>query len=165
MSKLARVGLVAGQECERQGVGLYELSLLIKAYSHAQSEADLSFAPTGQTLRDVHALICPGLFGRFRTTPVRFPDYSFAIARDNIPQAMSQWSKAIDAMWDLLRRNPELRSETYAVRGVDALVKSLLDIHPFTDGNGRLAWIVRTWLLDQWDHPENLPDYYGESKA
>lgn len=43
---------------------------------------------------------------------------------------------------------------------VDTLIKHLLDIHPWRDGNGRTASILRNWLLGKLDHPEPLPYYY-----
>lgn len=44
---------------------------------------------------------------------------------------------------------------------VDERIKHLLDIHPWQDGNGRTASILRNWLLRQLDTPEPLPYYYG----
>ncbi len=45
---------------------------------------------------------------------------------------------------------------------VDSYMKQLLDIHPWQDGNGRTASILRNWLLDQMSDPEPLPYYFGE---
>jgi hypothetical protein len=47
---------------------------------------------------------------------------------------------------------------------VDRLIKTLLDIHPWADGNGRTASILRNWMLGQLDDPSPLPYYYGEPK-
>jgi hypothetical protein len=44
---------------------------------------------------------------------------------------------------------------------VDPLIKSLLDIHPWVDGNGRTASILRNWMLNTLDNPQPLPYYYG----
>lgn len=43
----------------------------------------------------------------------------------------------------------------------DRWIKDFLDVHPFVDGNGRTAWILRTWLMDEWSYPNVLPDYYA----
>lgn len=47
---------------------------------------------------------------------------------------------------------------------VDIWIKSLLQIHPFQDGNGRTASILRNWMLGQMSDPEPLPYYFGEPK-
>ena len=43
----------------------------------------------------------------------------------------------------------------------DFFVKQLLDIHPWADGNGRTASILRNWLCGSLNDPEPLPYYYG----
>ncbi len=47
---------------------------------------------------------------------------------------------------------------------VDDYIKQLLDIHPWADGNGRTASILRNWMLGTLDDPSPLPYYYGEWK-
>lgn len=42
---------------------------------------------------------------------------------------------------------------------VDRWIKSLLDIHPWQDGNGRTASILRNWMLNQLHNPVPLPYY------
>lgn len=44
-----------------------------------------------------------------------------------------------------------------------ALIKQLLDIHPWADGNGRTASILRNWMLGTLDDPSPLPYYYGNT--
>lgn len=41
----------------------------------------------------------------------------------------------------------------------DSYIKQLLQIHPWADGNGRTASILRNWMLDTLDDPTPLPDY------
>ena len=48
-------------------------------------------------------------------------------------------------------------------RVVDLYIKRFLDIHPFADGNGRTASILRNWLLNTMDDPTILPYYYGKN--
>lgn len=45
----------------------------------------------------------------------------------------------------------------------DPIIKQLLDIHPWADGNGRTASILRNWMLGTLDDPTPLPYYYGEA--
>ncbi len=41
------------------------------------------------------------------------------------------------------------------------LINQLLDIHPWADGNGRTASILRNWMLGTLNDPTPLPYYYG----
>ena len=42
---------------------------------------------------------------------------------------------------------------------IDSLIRALLQIHPWADGNGRTASILRNWMLGTLDNPTPLPDY------
>lgn len=44
----------------------------------------------------------------------------------------------------------------------EQFTKDLLDIHPWEDGNGRTASILRNWMLGTLDDPTPLPYYYGD---
>lgn len=41
----------------------------------------------------------------------------------------------------------------------DLYIKQLLQIHPWVDGNGRVASILRNWMLNTLDDPSPLPYY------
>ena len=45
----------------------------------------------------------------------------------------------------------------------DSYIKQLLDIHPWADGNGRTASILRNWMLGTLNDPSPLPYYYGNT--
>jgi hypothetical protein len=149
---LKRVADVAAGECIRQGVGVYRLGGLLMAYGRAWMFAGNEKLPEAWTLLGVDGLarqVEPDNGGRYRTLPASFADQSTAIPAGSIPRAMETWFAVVG-------------SKNWSGAGeVDGLVKEFLDIHPFSDGNGRLAWLIRTWLLDQWGAPEPLPDYYG----
>jgi hypothetical protein len=143
---LKRVAEVAAGECVRQQVGVYELGGLISAYAAAQGLAESGRRPDDWALLGRQGLafkVEGDNGGHYRTVPASFADGSFAIHPDNVPRAMGNWYAAVGKV------------------DVDDYVKEFLDIHPFSDGNGRLAWLIRTWLLGQWANPEPLPDYYG----
>lgn len=46
---------------------------------------------------------------------------------------------------------------------IDIWVKTLLEIHPWQDGNGRTASIVRNILFGTMDNPTQLPYYFGNA--
>lgn len=148
MTDLLRVAEVAARECVRQGVGVDRLGRLLLAYDRARGIASIWGEPTADNLlgpSGLAVLIEPDNGGRVRQTPVSFPDGSHAIHPDNVERAFTHW---LDA-------RGRIDTEDW--------IREFLDIHPFVDGNGRTAWILRVWVLGQWDDPEPLPDYYGES--
>jgi len=51
---------------------------------------------------------------------------------------------------------------TYSTHDIDIWVKSLLEIHPWADGNGRTASIFRNWAMGTLDDPSPLPYYFQE---
>lgn len=52
-----------------------------------------------------------------------------------------------------------LWSPDFSAEDVEVWIKSLLQIHPWQDGNGRTASILRNWMLNQMSDPEPLPYY------
>lgn len=54
-------------------------------------------------------------------------------------------------------------AETAEVQDVEMIVKMFLDIHPFADGNGRTASILRNRMLGTLNDPTPLPFYYGST--
>lgn len=147
---MERIALVAAQECVRQQVDLVHLSYLLNAYSSAVSLAKSDPTPKLHTIMWLASIVEPMHGGSYRETPVRFSDFTLAVRANTIPGAI----KNLVAMV----------GEAQEAHEVDAWIKSFLDIHPFNDGNGRTAWLLRVWLLDQWHYPENLPDYYGKNQ-
>jgi hypothetical protein len=153
VSDLLRVAEAAARECIRQGVGVDRLGSLLVAYDHAHGLARDGEVPNDWNLLGYGGLakvVEPDNGGMVRSVPVSFADGSQAVAPGILPQALDGWFSAVR----------EVRGGNIPV---DTWIKEFLDIHPFVDGNGRTAWILRVWMLDQWDDPEPLPDYYGES--
>lgn len=63
---------------------------------------------------------------------------------------------------DRFDRLIEFTTEPMNSAEIDLWIKSLLDVHPWADGNGRTASIIRNWMMGQMDDPQILPYYYGE---
>jgi len=68
---------------------------------------------------------------------------------------MERWNEFAESILD---RNYEC-----SVEDADSLIKTLLDIHPFVDGNGRVASILRNLMIGSMDDPQPLPYYYGNA--
>lgn len=143
---LVKVGQVAAEEADRQGVGLAGLIRLLEAYQWSMEMSQL-IRPSQISIDMVLILakmIEPSNGGFIRSTPVTFGGGGSSCdpreVRDVLERLLSGL-KRVDCMM------------------VDGWIEHFLWIHPFTDGNGRVAWILRVWLLGHWSSPENLPDY------
>lgn len=94
---------------------------------------------------EVNAFI-PGTGSNLRTTEVGFMNGGKATkaieVREQFHRLCGFWS-------------PKLEE-------VDPWVKTLLEIHPWADGNGRTASLIRNFMLNNLNTPEALPYYFGE---
>lgn len=142
---LQRIASVAASECMRQQVGLRQLIGLLKTYTVVATW------PRSKKLDSFDIVLLGNMIEptniNWRQTSVIFANGGGSCSADVINSAMFNWINAVN--------------DSHGVHSVDydALIKHLLWIHPFRDGNGRLAWILRTWLLQQCDDPKPLPDY------
>jgi hypothetical protein len=136
-------------ECDRQHVGEDRREFLYIAYKNLQK--DKSTALLALILKSYAAFIEPDNHGVYRTTPVTFDDVVGGVPPESIERSMAAW---ID--WFNFER--PVHQDV-----ADQIIKEFLDIHPFIDGNGRIAWLLRVWMLNQWDDPQPLPDYFGEN--
>ena len=146
------VVMFCAAECERQQSGERSVAKMFSAYLYAYHTIDVDgieslnepFIMT-QFVNNVALLVDQRNVNGYRTTPVRFANFCFAINACNIPFALNSLYNA------------------YADQNVttDEFVKEFLDVHPFVDGNGRTAAIIYNALNGTMDNPVTLPDYYG----
>lgn len=157
MSVMKRVFTAIQVECDRQQVGIDRVMMLADVYMNAMGLAQLGWMPVTSALlgREGFAYkIEPKNRGSYRRTPVFFDDLSMGLAPGLIERAMDTWERSLVAEWQESLGRIE-KAE------VDRLIREFLVIHPFQDGNGRIAWLLRVWLLNQWTDPEPLPDYFS----
>lgn len=143
MSKLEAIAVLCARECLKQQVGIHRLGLLLEAYAYGQDRrGDL---PTVDDAITLARMIEPVNRGIFRRTPVTFADGGSAVHASAIPGAIERLFANIE--------------------GADpwAWVRAFLDIHPFTDGNGRTAFVLYNWLRGSFDDPVELPDFNAEA--
>jgi hypothetical protein len=84
-------------------------------------------------------------FTWYRTVPVTFADGGHAANHQGIPHAMPQ----------LIANAPE--KGEFAAWYI--LIKAFLQIHPFQEGNGRIASLLFNWVLYSLNEPIPLPYY------
>lgn len=143
---LGQIARVAAFECERQQVGLDRLVMLLKGYEIAVEESRLNGLPSYHMVMAIAKIVEPRSEGKTRITPV-----TFAGGGDSCPPASVK-----DASLRLFKNMP---GDT--IEEIDSWVEHFLWIHPFVDGNGRMAWILYNWLRKSLHSPFALPDYFG----
>lgn len=150
---IARIADVAASEAERQQADFNGYVRLVGAYQFGYEFQEDMITPN--YVYSLATLIEPSKnqFGQYRCTPVTFTNGGGAVDWDLIPTAMAQWFDMVNNPGDgLISCGPEFMRETF--------VREFLRIHPFRDGNGRVAWILRTRLYDIWESPDPLPKYF-----
>lgn len=149
---LLQIANVSSVECIRQQVGLDKLVCLLKAYEYAVIRGEIH----RPEIRDVQKLartIEPDRGWGWRETPVTFKNGGGSCAPDAIH----------DAMLRLFEHVPVSFAQPLAHDTILEIVKHFLWIHPFSDGNGRVGWILYNWLRQTLGAPVPLPDFkFGE---
>lgn len=140
-------------ECRRQQVGVQELGQLLIAWEQARYLARAGYGPNESYLQDLAAVIEHRNKRGYRRVPVTFANGGTSSNPANIQSSMWSWADAIDS----LRKTPD----GLLPEDVSALVRHLLWVHPWEDGNGRVAWIVFNWLKGNLIRgtAEPLPDF------
>jgi len=145
---IENIALACAKECVRQHVGLDRIAMLINAYKTAQDFSQ-TMIPDEFNIRQLALIIEPHInrFG-YRTGPAVFATGVIAMDAYDIKPTMTQLCEYLD-------------DDTYNLTP-DEFTKQFLSIHPFQDGNGRVAFLLYNWLNKSLDDPKTLPNYFGE---
>lgn len=129
-------------QCERQHLGLDRVACLINGYIYACGMASDSRLPSTRDIHVMAGIIEPNTDGKYRAFPVVFDNGRKGTTPHLIPHAMkrmvAQFYKTIDA---------------------DEWVRAFLSLHPFSDGNGRTAFVLYNWIRSTLENPAPLPDF------
>lgn len=146
-------------------VGEGRQEMLYTSYMNLKSDPGFSLSPL--ILCFIAKDIEPSNGGKLRNIPAVL-DGAWVAHPENLVKEVWDWissfnsaRKSIDdnGWYDIDGGN--WFSDKDRIEVADAVIKGYLDIHPFSDGNRRIAWLLRVWLLNQWHSPEPLPNYYN----
>jgi Fic/DOC family len=147
---LEGIAIACVHECQRQQVGVDGVGNLLLAYAYAEANADRQ--PNEGDLLHLALLVEPQTGGRYRRVPVTFRDGGTAVPSREIPAVTARLFQQYEQATD---------GGVYGAEHIEQFVRALLLIHPFHDGNGRVAFVLRNWLRGSLEAPEPLPDYFG----
>lgn len=98
----------------------------------------------------------------YRNTPVAFSHaMRSACPSAEVSATMDRWLSVANSLVSTTRNFHTTRGLTHEELSYK-LVKWFLDIHPYSDGNGRVASILYNLLLRKLDEPVLLPDFYND---
>lgn len=140
---LENVASVAARECIRQHVGISRLSTLLEAYRLVYGMTRTEVMTGGAAfIANLGGVVEPDNRGKFRTSPVTFLNGGTAARSNEIERLM----------YNLITHGERLTPEEWT--------KQFLWIHPFTDGNGRTAWVLYNLLNETMADPLPLPKFF-----
>jgi fido (protein-threonine AMPylation protein) len=73
---------------------------------------------------------------------------------------MIYWEMTKDQWFGMVNDPPDYLVSLGGDKLREYQIAEFLRIHPFKDGNGRIAWILRTRFYDNWESPDPLPKYF-----
>jgi hypothetical protein len=141
----ARVKEMIAAECERQMVGPVEVKQMHAAYEFARMLGGKRVSTVA--IKHLGNLVEPVKGAGYRKLPATFANLSHAVDASLIDSAMNA----------LIMHQVRLTTNEF--------VKEFLAIHPFADGNGRVAFLLYNILNNTLHYPDPLPDYSFEFQA
>lgn len=140
--QMGEIAIACVRECVQQDVGLNEIGRLLGAYQFALlHEARL---PSERDARMLGAMVEPLDARHYRRVPVTFVGGGSVAPHGQIETAMERLFAQLDP-----------------ATSPDEFIKAFLDIHPFRDGNGRIAFVLWNWLSKTLRDPQPLPEFYA----
>jgi hypothetical protein len=134
-------------ESDRQSATLQETVGMLHAWEYVRH---FQGPPNLDTIKHISHLITGN--SEFRKVPAVFNQGRPAINAQLIPRAMMHWN-------DWSAANP------FSEQELDGIMQEFLEIHPFADGNGRVASLLYNFYRGSILDPVPLPYYFGEEAS
>ncbi len=153
-------GLTIGGKSLREHL---EASNNAKAFDRMEKLAKKKHAADHIIIQEIHEIVTRGILedaGRYRTRNVRIA---------GAVKAPPDWSKIVKLMDELIEKIAE--SKKHPIETASFLHHRFVEIHPFSDGNGRVARLLTNLYLISRDYPpvvlkkEDRGKYYRSLRA
>jgi Fic family protein len=135
-------GLTTGGKSLREHL---EASNNAKAFDRMEELAKKKSAIDHVTIQEIHEIVTRGILedaGRYRTRNVRIT---------GAVKAPPDWSKIVKLMDELIEKVAE--SKAHPIETASFLHHRFVEIHPFSDGNGRVVRLLTNLYLISRDYP------------
>jgi hypothetical protein len=130
------------REAVRQRVDVDDLGRLLQGYDMALARAEVRRLPTLSDVQDLAGWVDRLNSAGFRRVAVTFDSGGHAADWRDVPSAVERLFAVLDEDTDPAE-----------------FVRALLAIHPWADGNGRVAFVVFNWLAGTLRDPQPLPEF------
>lgn len=141
-------GVVAkcARECEKQQVGPREVGYLVNALGEAIAHYNIGDPIDLEFIRILGACVEPNKnrAGAFRHTPVTFNGEGIGVQANTAPHAdierlIGNWCNIVNEYLT----NP---NTNWDIALTKEMIREFLWVHPFKDGNGRVAFVLYNFL-------------------
>lgn len=131
----------AARECLKQQTGPLEVYYLCDALNAACNYFADGFDVTPDFLMGLATIIEPekNRIRDYRHTPVTFNNGGSSAPHADIPRLIQNWCDIVNEY----NKDENVLMDTITVK---QLIRELLWVHPFKDGNGRLAFVLYNFL-------------------